>query len=451
MKALNRKKLNDLFIAETSRFTKNHSKSIALYERARQSMPNGVPMTWLMVFNTFPAPFVETASGAYFTDVDGHRYLDMNVADMSMCTGYAPEPVVEAISARMAAGGHQFLLPTEEAIVVSETLAERFGLPFWQYTLSASTANTEAIRLARSYTGKEKVLLFDGKYHGHIDATLVALNKGVNIVEGAGLPSHCADTADIVQFNDLDATESALKNGNIACIMTEPALTNCGVIMPEDFFLDSLRNLADQYGALLIIDETHTHVCAYGGLTRAWQLKPDVLVIGKSLSAGIPVGAYGLSRELATHFEAVTDTGLPHNDRLATGGTLFANPLSMIAARVTLASLLTEPNQERTAKLGGYLADGMERIFDHYEQDWTVHRLYCRSGFTCASQLPRNVLEREEHFDPLLADCQRIFMANRGIWEAITTAGPTVSIAASKSDVDFYLNVFEQFLSRLID
>jgi glutamate-1-semialdehyde aminotransferase len=153
----------------------------------------------------------------------------MNVADMSMCTGYAAEPVVEAISARMAAG-HQFLLPTEDAIVVSETLSERFGLPFWQYTLSASTANTEAMRLARSYTGKEKVLLFDGKYHGHIDATLVvvALNNGVNIGEGAGLPSHCTDTADIVHFNDLNATESALKKGNIACIVTEPALTNCG-------------------------------------------------------------------------------------------------------------------------------------------------------------------------------------------------------------------------------
>ncbi len=155
-------------------------------------------MTWLMLFNTFPAPFVETASGAYFTDVDGHNYLDMNVADMSMCTGYAPEPVVEAINARMAAG-HQFLLPTEDAIVVSEKLSERFGLPFWQYTLSASTANTEAIRLARSYTGKEKVLLFDGKYHGHIDATLVALNNGVNIVEGAGLPSRRHPGADPIR------------------------------------------------------------------------------------------------------------------------------------------------------------------------------------------------------------------------------------------------------------
>ncbi len=321
-----------------------------------------------------------------------------------------------------------------------ETLSERFGLPFWQYTLSASTANTEAMRLARSYTGKEKVLLFDGKYHGHIDATLVALNNGVNIVEGAGLPSRCTDTADIVQFNDLNATESALKNGNIACIMTEPALTNCGVIMPKENFLYSLRNLADQYGTLLIIDETHTHVCAYGGLTPAWQLKPDVLVVGKSLSAGIPVGAYGLSRELAAYFEEVTDPGLPHNNQLATGGTLFANPLSMIAARVTLESLLTEPNQERTAKLGGHLADGMERIFDHYEQDWSVHRLYCRSGFTCASRLPRNVLEMDENFDPLLANCQRIFMANRGIWEAITTAGPTVSIAASKSDPQCCIN-----------
>ena len=202
---------------------------------------------------------------------------------------------------------------------------------------------------------------------------------------------------------------------------------------------------------MLIIDETHTHVCAYGGLTRAWQLKPDVLVLGKSLSAGIPVGAYGLSRKLAAYFEEVTNPGLPHNDQLATGGTLFANALSMTAARVTLESLLTEPNQQRTAKLGGHLADGMEIIFDHYEQDWIAHRLYCRSGFTCASRLPRNVLEMDENFDPLLADCQRIFMANRGIWEAITTAGPTVSIAASKSDVDFYLGVFEQFLSSLID
>ena len=176
-----------------------------------------------------------------------------------------------------------------------------------------------------------------------------------------------------------------------------------------------------------------------------------MLVVGKSLSAGIPEGAYGLSRELAAYFEEVTDPGLPHNDQLATGGTLFANLLSMIAARVTLESLLTELNQERTAKLGGHLADGMERIFDHYEQDWSVHRLHCRSGFTRASRLPRNVLEMDENFDPLPADCQRIFMANRGIWEAITTAGPTVSIAAGKTDVDFYLGVFEQFLSSLID
>src|SRR4051794_15694188 len=211
-------------------------RSRELWEQGRSVMPNGVPMSWLRTSYDHVPLFVADAAGGRFTDVDGHEYADFNVADMSMFTGYAPEPVVEAVS-RQAAKGAQFMLPTEDSIWVAGELGRRWGLPLWQFTLAATSANTEVIRVARTVTGRDGVLMFDGKYHGHLDEALVELGPDGVVPEEAGLPADVARRTALVAFNDLDALERALAPRETAVVITEPALTNnVGLLMPDEGF-----------------------------------------------------------------------------------------------------------------------------------------------------------------------------------------------------------------------
>jgi len=213
-----------------------------------------------------------------------------------------------------------------------------------------------------------------------------------------------------------------------------------------------LRELCSAYGSLLVIDETHTHVCAWGGLTRAWGLEPDLLVMGKSIAGGIPLGVYGMTPSLARVCEE-------HNERdewptggstsLLVGGTLHGNPLGLVGARAALREILTPEAHARTAELGGRLADGIERIARGAGLPWSAHRLYCRTGVCYAEQAPRNALEASRAADFELNRLHRVFLANRGIWEAIVTAGPAVSFAAEQSDIDRYLDVFEQLVAAI--
>jgi glutamate-1-semialdehyde 2,1-aminomutase len=246
---------------EDLRFHNEHPRSIALRQRGLAVMPNGVPMAWHRSSYHHEPPWVSHASGPRFTDVDGHTYSDFNIADMSMFCGYAPEPVVQAVSEAMIRG-NQFLLPTEDAIVVSEELSRRYGLPKWQYTSSASQANVEAIRVARVATGRDKVLFFDGKYHGHFDQTLVELDlNGALVREERGLSITVTDQAVIVPFNDPDALAAALARQNVALVLAEPALTNnIGLVLPDPDFHAELRRLTREAEVLLCLDETHTQV-----------------------------------------------------------------------------------------------------------------------------------------------------------------------------------------------
>jgi glutamate-1-semialdehyde 2,1-aminomutase len=239
-------------------------------------MPNGVPMAWLVGSYHHSPPWIASGKGAHITDVDGHTYADFNIADMSMFCGYAPEPLVRAVSDQMARG-NQFLLPTEDAIVVSEELGRRWGLPKWQYTSSATHANTEAIRVARVATGREKVLLFDGKYHGHFDEALVELDDAGRVVpEERGVPADTVDGTVVIQFNDVDALGRALEARDVAIVLTEPAITNnVGLLLPDDGFHEALRRVTRETGTLLAYDETHTQVVGPGGLVAQWGLEPD--------------------------------------------------------------------------------------------------------------------------------------------------------------------------------
>ena len=258
---IDRERIAELRAREDARFVAERPRSMALLERARKSMPAGVPMGWMRALYAHPPVFVAEAKGAHITDVDGHTYLDMNLADTSMACGYGLEVVAEAVKAQFLRGS-QYLLPTEETIDVTEALAARYGMPRWQFTLAATSANGEAIRIARAFTGRDRVLLFDGKYHGMLDETCQLPGEGTVVPEVAGLPRAASQTTDIVPYNDLAAVERVLARGETACVLVEAAATNVGgVLLPRDGFLAGLRTLTQQHGAVLVIDEAHTHVC----------------------------------------------------------------------------------------------------------------------------------------------------------------------------------------------
>jgi glutamate-1-semialdehyde 2,1-aminomutase len=444
---IERERIRALKEREDASFAGSRPRSTELWRRAAPVMPNGVPMSWLRTSFDPPPVFTDTAKGSHFLDVDGHDYADFNIADMSMFGGYAAEPVVEAVARRMAEGS-QFLLPNEDGIWVAEELGRRYGLPKWQFTLSATHANTEAIRVARAATGRDTALFFDGKYHGHFDEVLVELRDGALVPEEAGLPRDVTRRSVVVPFNDADRLRAALERRDIAIVIAEPAMTNnVGLLMPERGFHDAVRRLTREAGTLLAYDETHTQVVGPGGLTEMWGLDPDLVTLGKSIAGGVPLGAYGMTEEVADVLERSGAEDEP--PPVATGGTLFGNPLSMAAARATMTDVLTPEAYSSTHELGTRLADGIEAAIAKAGLPWTTHRFWPRSGIAFAPTMPRNAREAAETFDPPLRRLQRVYLANRGVWDAIVGAGPTCSVPATRSDVDAYVAAFTELLGEL--
>ena len=448
--SVDRALVRELKQVEDARFRAEHPRSLELRERARRSMPNGVPMAWFMSSYHDAPPWVAEGRGARFTDVDGHIYHDFNIADLSMFCGYAPEPLVRAVTERMARG-HQFLLPNEDAIVVSEELARRFGLPKWQFTVSATQANTEAIRVARVATGRDRVLLFDGHYLGHFDEALVELGEDGRLVpEERGVPAAVTEGTVLVPLNDLEALAWALERRDIALVLTEPALTNnFGLILPDPGYHEALRALTREHGTLLAIDETHTQVVGPGGLTAQWALDPDIVTSGKSIAGGVPFGAWGMTDAVA---EVLTQVKGPDGERsnlVALGGTLFGNALSMAAARATMTEILTPAAYASTQRLGSRLADGMRHAVTAAGLPWHIHHLGPRAGYTFRPTPVRDAAEARACQDDLLTRLIRVWLANRGVWEAIVGAGPVVSVPATDEDVDAYLSAWSDLLEIL--
>lgn len=431
---------------ETGRFIARTRSSRALLERGRRSMPAGVPMSWMAGLYRHAPLFAVRGSGAYFEDADGNRYLDMNQADLAGSLGFAPAPVTAAVG-RRAAEGAAFLLPTEDGIVAAEILADRTGLPFWQFTGSASASNTEAIRLARLATARDRVLLFAGKYHGHIDEGLVSAADGRLEPEAVGLPKHVTDAARIVPFNDLAALEKALRSKEIACLLAEPMLTNCNLVFPDAGFWGAAAQLVRNAGALLIIDEAHTHSFAFGGLARAWKLDPDIVVLGKGLGSGIAFGAYGMTKDLAELCTRYLDGNAAVPSGLAIGGTTYGNALALAAARAALEHCLTPEAYAHTAECGARLGHGLEAVFRKHGLNWRAPFIGGRSAWVLFPELPRNSDDSYRSLDRDFVDTRRVFMANRGIWEAIWSAGPAASFAHSFDDVDRYLTVADEFVA----
>ncbi len=451
MPTVDHRLVRELKNREDARFREARPKCAELLQRGRLVMPNGVPMAWHVgSYHHLPLWAVE-GHGARFSDADGFEYSDFNIADMSMFCGYAPEALIRAVSERMSRG-HQFLLPVEDAIIVSEELGRRYGLPKWQYTLSASQANTEVIRVARIATGRDKVLLFDGKYHGHFDQTLVELDaEGKLVPEERGLPACVTEQTRIVPFNDPEALGRALERGDIALVLTEPALTNnFGLILPDPGFHATLRELTRNTGTLLAYDETHTQVVGPGGLTALWGLEPDFVSAGKSIAGGVPFGAWGMTEALADLLTQIKDPDGERSDLAAIGGTLFGNALSLAAARAAMLEILTPEAYAHTQRLGRRLAEGMRAGVQRAGLPWHIHHLACRSGYTFQATPVRNADEARLCRDDLLTRLIRIWLANRGVWEAIVGAGPVCSVPATDEDVDAYLAAWNELLGALV-
>lgn len=449
--AIPRERIVALQKEENARFDAEHPRSMALLGRARSSMLRGVPMSWMESLYGHSPVFAESGDGSRFSDVDGRSYLDMYIGDMSGFCGHAPPPVVEAVTRRMSRGNH-FLLPGEDAIAVAEHLAIRYGLPKWQFTLSATQANAEVLRLARHITGREVVVLFDGKYHGHGDATLVVVEGGSIVPEYQGLPSSITGQARVVQFNDIGALEAALAPQDVALVLTEPVMTNAGIINPDNDFHDALRRLTRESGTLLALDETHSLVGAYGGMSGELGLEPDLLTIGKSIAAGVPLGAYGMTEEVAA-LAAPPDA---HNlvsgaivPEVATGGTLFANALSMAAGRAALTEVLTPVAFARARALGTRMVAGLEAAIAAAGLPWNVAHMGTHGYYGFTPVAARNGIESRANDDVDLRALIRVWMANRGVWESGWWLGPTVSVAHNESDVDEYVVVFGQFVAAV--
>jgi glutamate-1-semialdehyde 2,1-aminomutase len=447
---LRRARVAEVAEREATRFGQRTPRSAQLLESARRRMPRGVPMGWMADLYPDHPIFATRGEGARFWDADANRYLDFNLCDLSTAAGFAPQALVEAI-AEQAQRGVQFLLPTEDAEVVAAELERRFRMPFWQFTLSASQANSEALRLARLATGRDRVLLFSGRYHGHLHETLHASEGDADEPEYLGLPASSGAETSVVEFNDLDAVRRELEQGDVAAALLEPVLTNCTVVLPDEGFHAQLRSCCERAGTMLIVDETHTQFAVWGGATRRFDLKPDIVTGGKGIAGGIPIGAYGISPELGALMERHPASDFVDQPGLATGGTLFANALSLAAARTTLTELLTEQAHGEIERLGNRLADGIDAAVAAHRLPWRAHRFGGRSGYCLQPELPRTAAEAEASMIPLLAAARRSFFANRGVWDAIATSGPAVSIAHRESDVDEYLEVLDSFLAELTE
>jgi glutamate-1-semialdehyde 2,1-aminomutase len=449
MRTLERTRLQSLMEREQKKFIADRPKSGALFDRARKSLLGGVPMNWMAKWaGAFP-PFVREARGAEFFDVDGHRYIDLCLGDTGAMTGHSPSATVSAVE-QQARRGITLMLPSEDAIVVGEELQQRFGLPFWQFALTATDANRFSIRLARHITGRPKILVFNWCYHGTVDETLITLQDGVAKARrgNVGPPVDPAMTTAVVEFNDLNALEAALKNEDIACVLAEPALTNVGIVLPDPGYHAALREITRKHGTLLIIDETHTICAGPGGYTRTENLEPDFLVFGKPIAGGVPGAAYGFTAEVA---QCIADRqNLEDCDTGGIGGTLAGNALSLAAMKATLQKVLTKDAFDRMIPMAERWTDDVAKVISEFELPWNVTRLGCRAEYLFSSKTPHNGTEAHDAMDFELERFMHLYAMNRGILLTPFHNMALMSPMTSKEDIDQHTKVFRDAAKELV-
>ena len=442
-------RLEQLFAKELELFVEKHPESKKLHAQAAGPMMNGVPMSWM---KKWPGPYpvyVASAKGAHFSDVDGNDYVDFCLGDTGAMVGHSPDASVSAIKSQLDKG-ITFMLPTTDAAIAAQTLADRFGLEKWQFTLTATDANRHIIRYARHVTGRKKILIHDYCYHGTVDETFANLDESGNTVSrvnNIGAPVDLSETTWVVPFNDLATAEKAFASGEIAAALIEPAMTNIGIVLPEPGYLEGLRELATKYDVILIHDETHTLSEGVGGMTRRRNLRPDAVVLGKTIGAGVPAGTFGMTAALAERISS--SLNLEHIDVGGVGGTLAGNALSMAAIRATLTEVLTDAAFEKMEQLCTVWTDDVQEIINEFDIPWQVSQLGCRAEYSFRATAPRTGKEAADADDFELQQYLHLHAINRGVLMTPFHNMALISPATTLEDVKRHTDHFRDAAQAL--
>ncbi len=443
-----RARIASLFARERVMFATSHPLSRAVLEKGGDAFLGRVPLHWM---SDWPMPFpmlVEKAKGARLTDIDGMDFDDFCLGDTGSMFGHSPKPVARAIR-KQAAKGLTYMLPTEDALEVGRLLTQRFGPFKWQIAATASDANRFALRVARAVTGRNKILVFNACYHGAVDETFVKLTNG-KTAHKPGLVGQAVDLTQntvVVEFNDVTALEKALARREIACVITEPVLTNSCMVLPAPGFHKALRQLTREAGTLLLIDETHTISTGLGGYTKTHGLDPDIFVLGKPVAGGVPAAVWGLSSDVAARFLETEKTRAPGYSGMGT--TLSANPMQFAAMRACLAEVMTKGNYAHMEKLADMLARGLSKIIAKRGLPWHVARVGARVEFICAPGPLNTGAEAEAAHQPELERCVHLALLNRGSLIAPFHNMMLISPGTTRKQVERLIANFSDVTKRL--
>lgn len=446
--------LGKLIDIEQERFRASHPRSAAAWQEGRQHFLYGGPSHWMRRWaGGFPI-YVDEATGAHIRDIDGHDYVDFCLGDTGGMCGHAPAAVTDAVLSQLKRGA-TMMLPTEDSLWVGAELSRRFGPKYWTLTTSATDANRAAIRIARMITGRRKVLVFSGCYHGGVEEAHVEIRDGRvglrNMIHPNGI-EHEAVTR-VVEFNDVAALEAALAHGDVACVLTEPLMTNFGMIPADVGFHRMLRDLTRRAGAVLVVDETHTLSSGPGGYTGANGLEPDIFVAGKAIGGGIPAGVFGLSQEIAERLWTLVPHVNPRerqSSHLGFGGTLAGNALTVASMRAVLEKVLTPANYQHMIAKAADLAGAVRNLIATNNLPWHVTQIGARAEIMFMPRQPRSGADVIAGRQPDLETLLHAFYMNEGV---LVTPFHTMLLmcpATSARDVERHTAVFARFIDLLV-
>ncbi len=450
-KIVSDEQLAGLMEREVERFKKRTPKSATVFAEAQDVLLNGVPMPWMSEWSTPHPIYVDTAIGNRISDIDGNTYVDFCLGDTGAMFGHSP-PETAAAVAEQVRKGITTMLPSEDAPWIARELGRRFGLPYWQVAMTATEANRYVIRICRTLLKRPKILVFNECYHGSLDEALV------HIGENGQAALHCEfdsnpglvreAVARVVEFNDVSALEEALSHEDVACVLAEPVMTNCGMVLPEPGYHDQLRELASKYGTYLIIDETHTFSSGPGGYTAAHGLKPDFITLGKSIAGGIPVAVYGFTAQIADRINATFgQKGV--SDPIAVGGTLSANAFAINATRATLTHVATEQAFERMISGANRIAEGLEAAIKKHDVPWSLICCGARTELHFMPSSPKNGSESKQAVYWDLIAYTHLYLANRGVLMTPFHNMMLVSPVTPDEDVELLVKVWDDCMAEL--
>lgn len=436
---------------ERERFAHANPKSADLASRAGKTLYGGVPMHWMADWPTpFPL-FVDAANGARFRDVDGHDYVDFCLGDTGTMFGHSPASVADAIR-EQAARGYTTMLPGEDAAWIGEELKRRFGLDYWQVTATATDANRYALRWARAVTARRRILVFDGCYHGTVEETMVRLKDGRTVPRPGqlGAITDVGQSTVVVEFNDIPSLERALAAGDIAAVLAEPAMTNIGMVLPDEGFHEQLRSLTRKAGTLLIIDETHTISTGPGGWTKRFGLEPDIFVLGKPIAGGIPCAVFGVTANVARRMQvAQQQASSGGHGHSGMGTTLSANAFALHAMRANLAHVMTDEAYAAMLPLAERLKQGLTETLRTWDLPWSVTQIGSRCEFQFCATPPRTGRQAEAAFQDDLERCLHLGLMNRGIMITPFHNMMLVCPQTKAADIDLLVAALGQILEEL--